>query len=68
MGLGEARDSAGNVTARAWCEAVVQRVPEYLDEVDAPETAYAGLTSEANKTYGRKMRLVSFRWLSSDEI
>lgn len=65
---GEAQDSAGNVTARAWCEAVVQRVPEYLDAVDAPETAYAGLTSEVNKTYGRKMRLVSFRWLSGDEI
>jgi len=65
---GEAQDSAGQVTTRAWCEAVVQRIPEYLDSVDAPETVYAGLTSEVNKTYGRKMRLVSFRWLSGDEI
>ena len=27
---GDSLDSAGKVQARAWCEAVVQRVPEYL--------------------------------------
>ena len=56
------------MTARAWCEAVVQRFPEYLDEGDAPETTYAELTSEINETYGRKIRIVSFRWLNDNEI
>ncbi|MGE9266649.1 MAG: hypothetical protein ACQKBY_01030, partial [Verrucomicrobiales bacterium] len=36
-GYGEAKDEAGVVVARAWCEAVVQRVPDYLDPADAPE-------------------------------
>lgn len=31
---GDARDSAGKVIARAWCEAVVQRVPEFVGGED----------------------------------
>lgn len=63
---GEARDMSGNnVTAKAWCEAVVQRVPEYVDAADAPD---ADPTTEVNKKFGRQFRMTSFRWLSSDEI
>ncbi|MEO5916320.1 MAG: hypothetical protein ABIS50_18930 [Luteolibacter sp.] len=28
---GDVRDSNGNITARAWCEAVIQRVPDYIN-------------------------------------
>jgi hypothetical protein len=72
---GEARDSAGKITATAWCEAVVQRTPEYLDPADLPEAAenisgrsVPALTSEVNKQFGRRMVVTSFRWLSSDEL
>jgi hypothetical protein len=75
---GEARDAAGNITARAWCEAEVQRMPEYLDESDAPETAnwilddtgkpVAGTLSETNRNFGRKLSVTSFRWLDPKEI
>lgn len=67
-GYGEARDAGGNLRARSWCEAVVQRVPEYLDRSDTPETAAARLGSDTNKTFGRQFRIVSFRWLTPDEI
>ncbi len=65
---GEARGKNDEVNARAWCEAVVQRVPPYLDTSDKPETTHAELTSSINKKFGRKVRIVSFRWLSADEI
>ena len=65
---GEARDSAGNLTARAWCEAVVQRVPDYFDPVDDPHVAAAKLKSFVNRDFGRRLRLVSFRWLANEEI
>jgi len=75
---GESLDSNGKVIARAWCEAVVQRLPDYLEPVDP---AYAAdppdldpeprvvpeLTSAANKNMGRRIEMVSFRWLTPDE-
>jgi hypothetical protein len=67
---GEAQDANGNITARAYAEAVVQRVPEYVDPVNRPSlNPYTDPTaSAANKTFGRRINLVSFRWLSSNEI
>jgi len=63
---GDSRDSSGNILAKAWCEAVVQRTPEYVDSANAPE-ATGGLTT-ANSTFGRKFQLISFRWLNPNEI
>ena len=66
---GEALDtSTGNPTARAWCEAVVQRTPDYVDSRDVASTPPASLTQEINKTLGRRFEIVSFRWLSSQEL
>jgi hypothetical protein len=66
---GEALDATGKViTARAWCEAIVQRVPDYVDPADAPEIALSALTSQVNKDFGRQFRIVSFKQLSEDEL
>lgn len=55
-----------HVAARAWCEAVVQRLPEF---VDASEDATAWpATLAVNQTLGRRFRIVAFRWLGSDDI
>lgn len=65
---GDARDTAGNITARAWCEAVVQRLPEYVDAADKSQIAVTDLTSTVNQNFGRKFVIQSFRWLSSKEL
>ena len=66
-GYGEAREASGkNVLARSWCEAVVQRVPDYLDPSDK---AYAAVpTSPVNLTFGRRFNIVSFRFLNPREV
>ena len=64
---GEACDGAGKVIARAWCEGVVERSPEFIDATDAPETPYASI-HPLNKSFGRRFDIVSFRWLSSAEV
>jgi len=76
---GDALDASGKVVARVWCEAVVQRMPEYLDSAnDASVPARlmdaSGRFSDnsalkaANRLFGRKIQVRSFRWLKSSEI
>lgn len=66
-GYGEARDATGNkVQARAWCEAVVQRVPDFLDPSDPSHLAPP--KSKVNTIFGRRFNIVSFRYLNPREI
>lgn len=76
---GESLNANGKVLAKAWCEAVVQRLPHYVDAADAPEAAappdpdpeprtVPAITSDANRDFGRRIEVRSFRWLSSKEI
>lgn len=66
---GEAVDSQGKVIARAFAEAVAQRVPEYVNPVDRPSVnAYTESGNDLNKAFGRRISVVSFRWLTKEEI
>jgi len=65
---GESRDAEGQLQASAWCEAVFQRVPDWVDPADKAETHPDQLTSEVNINLGRKFRLISFRWLAPNEV
>jgi len=62
---GDAVDAKGRTTATAWCEAVVQRMPEPLD----PDPS--GLNPRLNGRtgdFGRRFLIHSFRWLSPVEL
>ena len=59
--LGEARNAKGEVINSVWLEAVVQRVPDWVDPVDSSATAIADLTSQVNKDFGRRFQVVSIR-------
>lgn len=65
---GEAVNPAGVRTSKAWCEAVIQRTPDYVDSADKATVPPGKLTREVNKTFGRSMEIIAFRWLSADEI
>lgn len=43
-------------------------MPEFVDSADMADTAIASLASEVNKTFGRRFNMVSFRWLTRDEV
>ena len=60
----------GGQVIRAYAEAVCQRVPEYVEPVTAGAAGDAAGTdlSRTNKIFGRRVQLVSFRWLSRKEI
>jgi hypothetical protein len=63
-----------NILARSWCEAVVQRFPDYVDPANAASVDPNGSTgtgatiSAVNQTFGRKFRIVAFRWLTPNDI
>ena len=65
---GESSDASGAIKSKIWCEAVVQRVTDFIENTDKPETATTALASEINKRFGRRLHMVSFRWLSKEEI
>ncbi len=58
--------ATGEVTGRAWCEAVVQRLPDYV-EPSLAATATPAVNS-INAKFGRRFHVVSFRWLSPEDI
>lgn len=53
--------------SRAWCEAVVQRFVDYVDPTNTPDAAPSTL-SATNQSFGRAYKVISFRWLSADDI
>lgn len=85
---GESKDSSGKVQSRAWCEAIVQRSPDWVEDTELTTTVIDpsyGTSSpsgdvitrpwiknpqfpEANLKFGRKFKLLTFRWLNDDEI
>ena len=76
---GESLAPDGKVAAKAWCEAVLQRQPEYLDPRDAadrkmrlengtPDPQKLQGLRPVNQLFGRQFTMISFRWLNSNEI
>ena len=74
---GEATNPAGGKPlAKAWCEAVVQRMPAFIDQSDPALTAGANNgdattladLNKINRTFARRFEFVSFRWLNPSEI
>jgi hypothetical protein len=65
---GETRSPAtGETGARAWCEAIVQRLPAYVNPGQPPETEPSALDA-TNVAFGRAFRVVSFRWLTPEDL
>jgi Tfp pilus assembly protein PilX len=72
---GDARDQVTNeVISRAWCEAVVQRQAEFLNNSSASGDdihalpSESTLNSEENQRFGRGFKIIHFRWLHPNEI
>jgi len=66
---GDCLSPDGEVLAEAYCEATVQRVTDYVDDtVDLPETSPADLTSPINRSFGRRYKMIDFRWITPSEI
>lgn len=65
--FGESKDVAGNSIATAYGEAVVQRLPEYVQADNNKPWESPSVGSE-NEKFGRRFAIISFRWLNEDEI
>jgi hypothetical protein len=65
---GESVGMNGGPKASAWCEAIVQRMPEYVDPANLPSERGSSELSPLNQIYGRTYEIISFRWLNESEI
>ncbi len=64
---GDSRDNKGNILATAVCEAVVQRTRDYVDTADEADITTLP-EKEVNQNFGRRMKVISFRWLNESEV
>lgn len=53
---------SGEIKARVCCEALVQRVPEYLEANENCSEDKSERLSPINKQFGRRFKVISFRW------
>ena len=61
----EATGADGNPAA-CLVEAVVQRLPAFVNDLDPAEAAFGDLRPE-NKLFGRRFKVISLRWLKPHE-
>ena len=66
----------GGGSVKVWCEAVFQRIPDYVDSSVPPHEAPLGdiaptsngTLHEVNVVLGRRFKMVSFRWLNQQDL
>ncbi len=59
---GESTDASGKTHARAWCEAILQRDPQPVKQPSEPTK------QDTQVDFGRRFKIIQFRWLSPAEI
>ena len=55
----------GTPPPRVYCEAVVQRIPDYVDKANAADAATLTTT---NTNFGRRFIITQFRWLTESDL
>ncbi len=56
---------SNKIEAKAWCEAIVQRIP---DPVISTQTPTRSELVDAPTVLGRQFRIVAFRWLNKEDV
>lgn len=64
--LGSSSTAAGGEKG-AYCELIVQRLPEYVDQTNQPEDRGTELSS-VNQSFGRRFRILRFRWMRKSQL
>ena len=64
--LGSSDDAIGKEKG-AYCELIVQRLPEYVDRTDMAEDRGTEL-SPVNKSFGRRFKILRFRWMRESQL
>ncbi|MBC2604420.1 hypothetical protein [Puniceicoccus vermicola] len=64
---GDRQDASGDVESRVYVEAIVERIPDFVDSSVENFEDVSNL-SKINETFGRKFRVVSFRIIDPDDL
>lgn len=65
---GEAVAAAGGRRAEAWCELMVQRVPEPVGYATMDPDIRAEELRRPSSPFGRQLKVMDFRWLDKEEL
>ena len=67
LAYGESRDRSGQILATAYCEAVVKRSADWVNQAANEDVNLAAdeVMSPVNQRFGRRFELIAFRWMKS---
>ncbi|WPJ96705.1 hypothetical protein SH580_03175 [Coraliomargarita algicola] len=61
--MGQSDNQVTGESVTVYAEAIIQRLPEFINTIDSADTPLDSLSAQENARFGRRLALVDFKWI-----